>query len=49
VFSGAAGLGAPREIALWLGFAVCLLVRAVALWRGWSLPRYRPRPGRTYE
>jgi uncharacterized membrane protein YeiH len=29
------------------GFAVCLVIRGLALQRGWSLPVYRPRPGRT--
>ncbi|HVL71853.1 MAG TPA: trimeric intracellular cation channel family protein [Beijerinckiaceae bacterium] len=40
-----AALGAPREIGLGAGFAVGFMVRAAALRRGWSLPRYRPRPG----
>jgi uncharacterized membrane protein YeiH len=39
-------LGAPRELSTGTGFAIGLLVRAAALQRGWSLPRYRPRPGR---
>lgn len=38
-------LGAPRELSAGAGFAVGLFVRAAALRRGWSLPRYRPRPG----
>jgi uncharacterized membrane protein YeiH len=37
--------GAPRELAIGAGFAVCLLIRAAALRFGWSLPRYRQRPG----
>jgi uncharacterized membrane protein YeiH len=41
-------MGAQREVALGLGFAVGLGVRAAALWFGWSLPRYKARPGRTY-
>ncbi len=49
VFVTAAGMGAQRETALGVGFAVGLCVRAVALWCGWSLPRYRPRPGRPYN
>ncbi len=28
------------------GFLVCLAIRGLALQRGWSLPVYRPRPGR---
>ena len=41
--------GAPREPAVGAGFAVGLLVRAAALHYGWSLPRYRPRPGLPYD
>ena len=37
--------GIPRELAVGGGFAVGLLIRATALHYGWSLPRYRPRPG----
>ncbi len=40
----AAGLDGP--LAAFCGFAVCLGVRGMALQRGWSLPVYRPRPGR---
>ncbi len=41
--------GAGREAAAVLGFAGALALRGAALARGWSLPRYRPRPGRTPE
>jgi uncharacterized membrane protein YeiH len=41
--------GFPREIAILLGFAAGLAVRGAALHWGWSLPRYRGRPGRTLE
>jgi len=41
--------GAPREVAAALGFAAGFALRGAALARGWSLPRYRPRPGRTPE
>jgi uncharacterized membrane protein YeiH len=37
--------GAPREFAVGSGFASGLLIRAAALRYGWSLPRYRQRPG----
>jgi uncharacterized membrane protein YeiH len=37
--------GTPRELGTGVGFAIGFLVRAAALRRGWSLPRYRPRPG----
>ena len=40
---------APRELGIGTGFAIGLLVRAAALHRGWSLPRYRPRPGLPYN
>ena len=40
------GLGVSREAALAAGFLAGLLVRGAALHWSWSLPRYRPRPGR---
>lgn len=46
VFAVLAAFGAPRELAVGVGFAIGLLIRALALRYGWSLPRYRPRPGR---
>ena len=42
-------VGTPRELAVGLGFAVGLFIRAAALHYGWSLPRYRPRPGVPYD
>lgn len=39
-------LGLPREGALGAGLLAGLAVRGTALHRGWSLPRYRERPGR---
>jgi uncharacterized membrane protein YeiH len=45
IFTASLALGASREFAIATGFAVALLVRAAALHYGWSLPRYRPRPG----
>jgi uncharacterized membrane protein YeiH len=44
VLRGVAGM--PPTIAAISGFAVCLAIRGLALHRGWSLPVYRPRPGR---
>lgn len=38
-----------REVALGAGLMVGLTVRGMALHRGWSLPRYRERRGRTPE
>jgi uncharacterized membrane protein YeiH len=42
-------VGTPREIAIGIGFVVSLSIRATALHFGWSLPRYRPRPGVPYD
>jgi uncharacterized membrane protein YeiH len=41
--------GVPGDIAAFAGFAVCLVIRGLALQNGWSLPGYRPRPGRSPE
>ena len=49
VFVGAAMLGMPQTPAALAGFAVCFVVRALALSYGWSLPVYRARAGRTAE
>jgi len=40
--------GTWREPAFVLGALACFAIRGAALWRGWSLPGYRPRPGRDY-
>lgn len=45
-FVAADRLGLARNLALGAGAAVCFLVRAAAIERGWSLPTYRARPGR---
>lgn len=37
-------MGLPREIAVTGGVVLGFALRAGALLRGWSLPRYRPRP-----
>jgi uncharacterized membrane protein YeiH len=39
-------VGAPREIAMVLGLVAGFALRAAALHWGWSLPRYKERPGR---
>ena len=49
IFTSLVILGAPRELALATGFAIGLLVRAAALHYGWSLPRYRQRPGMPHD
>jgi len=41
--------GFGRESALGAGLLTGLVVRGMALQRGWSLPRYRERPGRTLD
>jgi uncharacterized membrane protein YeiH len=41
--------GLERESALGAGLLTGLIVRGMALQRGWSLPRYRERPGRTLD
>jgi uncharacterized membrane protein YeiH len=47
VFLAATGLGAGREVAIVTAVAAGFGLRGLALHRGWSLPRYRTRPGRT--
>jgi len=48
VFVLLAEAGLWREPALLAGLLVGFGIRAAALLRGWSLPAYRPRPGRDY-
>jgi uncharacterized membrane protein YeiH len=43
------GFGLARESALGAGLLAGLIVRGMALRLGWSLPRYRERPGRTLD
>jgi len=40
-------LGLPREVAISASVLLGMILRGGALLRGWSLPRYRPRPPRT--
>ena len=49
IFTGLMIVGAPREFAVAAGFVTALSIRAAALYYGWSLPRYRPRPGAPYD
>jgi uncharacterized membrane protein YeiH len=49
VFIGATTSGLPRDYAVIVGVACGFGVRGGALLRGWTLPRYRPRPGRDVE
>ena len=48
-FLAAEAADLPREVAIGLGFALALLIRGLALRHGWSLPRYRTRPGRKHD
>ncbi|PHK95935.1 hypothetical protein CR162_06275 [Pseudoroseomonas rhizosphaerae] len=41
-------LGMDRGLAVCAGMAAAFLIRAAALRNSWSLPTYRPRPGRDY-
>ena len=47
VFVAATMAGTPAIVSAFAGFAVCLLIRGAALRKGWSLPTYRARPGRS--
>jgi uncharacterized membrane protein YeiH len=38
--------GAGREAAALAGFSAAFVLRMLALWRGWSMPAYKSRPGR---
>ena len=40
--------GVWRDPAFLAGAITCFAIRAAAIRRGWSLPGYRPRPGRDY-
>lgn len=44
---GGVAAGLPAAAAAFAGFAICLVIRGLALQRGWSLPVYRRRPGRS--
>ncbi len=47
VFVAALGLGVSRPAALAAGVVSGFVIRALAIHYAWSLPPYRPRPGRT--
>jgi uncharacterized membrane protein YeiH len=49
VLLGALRLGVPRDFAVVAGFSAAFALRGAALWRSWSLPRYRPRAARHYD
>lgn len=45
-FLAADGAGLPREAAMAAGLLMAASIRCLAIWFNWSLPVYRPRPGR---
>jgi uncharacterized membrane protein YeiH len=45
VYVGLVALGVSSAVATGTGFALCLIIRALALHYGWSLPVYRERNG----
>jgi uncharacterized membrane protein YeiH len=45
-YVGLFAAGIEGGLAALAGFALCFAIRGLALQRGWSLPVYRPRPGR---
>ena len=45
-FTAADALGFPAHVSSAAGFAVALALRGGAIHYGWTIPRYRPRPGR---
>lgn len=49
VFVSLMRFGVATFVAALAGFATCFVIRAFALHYGWSLPAYKPRPGRTPE
>jgi uncharacterized membrane protein YeiH len=38
----------PRDVALIAGIGLGFGIRGAAIWRGWSLPAFKPRPARDY-
>lgn len=48
VYVGAAALGAPVWLAVSAGIIAGFVLRAGAIMRHWSLPRYKARPGREW-
>jgi uncharacterized membrane protein YeiH len=49
IFVAATGAGLVRDAALGAGLLAGFALRGAALHRGWSLPRYRPRAGRSLD
>ena len=49
IFVAATGVGLARDAALGAGLLAGFALRGAALHRGWSLPRYRARAGRSLD
>ncbi|MEQ1648695.1 MAG: trimeric intracellular cation channel family protein [Hyphomicrobiaceae bacterium] len=49
VYVATLSIGAPQILGALLGAAATFALRAGAITRGWSLPTYRPRPGRDFR
>lgn len=47
-FVGLTIMTGQTQLALAVGFALCFTVRGLALRFGWTLPGYKPRPGRDF-
>lgn len=45
-FTASQAMGIPLYVSSAAGFAVALALRGGAIQYGWTIPRYRPRPGR---
>lgn len=49
VYVATLSIGAPQILGALLGAVATFALRAGAITRGWSLPTYRPRPGRDFR
>src|SRR3954471_1434161 len=49
VFIGGSLFGSPREIAITASLIAGFVLRGAAIHWGWSLPRYKPRPGQSTD
>jgi uncharacterized membrane protein YeiH len=49
VFVGGSLFGSPREIAITASLIAGFVLRGAAIHWGWSLPRYKPRPGQSTD
>jgi uncharacterized membrane protein YeiH len=49
VYAGLAALGVARPPTALAAFLAAFAIRAIGIWLGLSLPKYRARPGRDYS